>query len=424
MSVFRKAFWIVFIPCILPVLPLFFHQSSVPWVGPYSLGYFAVLAVLPVFVFVISLAAASGCARKNSLRPAYSVLTGLLILAVSAGTADFALGFWYRDSFASYRFWGHKKSAIFGFEAAENYRWKAANAEYSTDAHGFRTHVPDPDWDKKEGLRIFVMGGSSVFGYGLNDDQTWAALLEPALKTAMGRKDLFVINAGNNGHNSLQTLMRFYLRVLPLKPEWVVYYENVNDIVQSVLMEKKTSDPIWIQDNVLFTSTMREYLALEKKRQNFYERTLIGYFLKQQIRRLHNSYLKRRYEKNPPAAEPLTPKLYELQEKNAARFEKNVRTLIQLARLNKVNIILTTFLYDSERMDLFSRSSIAKQNEILKRLAQEEKVPLVDLSAGFENVEDKAGYFYADHYHPNPKGAAYIAGELGKAMPEIMKAAQ
>lgn len=142
-----------------------------------------------------------------------SLLVALGALVFSIFTAEMVLRVFYGDNFSSYKEWGHKKSVIFGFEAKPHHRWSAKGAVYTTDESGFRTHLPNPLWREKtdKTQRVFVLGGSSAFGYGLNDDQTWPHKLEAELERRLPASPFLIINSANNGHNSLQALLRFYL---------------------------------------------------------------------------------------------------------------------------------------------------------------------------------------------------------------------
>jgi len=166
-----------------------------------------------------------------------------------------------------------RKSAVPAYEAQPNHTWNAADATYTTDEFGFRTHLSDRQWSRSDSKRIFVLGGSSVFGYGLNDDQTWVHLLEEKLRQDLKDRDLNVINAETLGHNSLQSLLSFYLRVLPLKPQVLLYYEGINDVDENV----QRIDSTFVEEDVLFSETMTSVLSKRYAHKSFYFRTLLAH---------------------------------------------------------------------------------------------------------------------------------------------------
>src|SRR5262249_29336952 len=110
-------------------------------------------------------------------------------------------------------------------------------------------------WENDGGPRIFTLGESSVFGYGLNDDQTWSHLLEQKLRDRLADPTLDVVNGGNNGHTSLQSLFRFYVRVLPHKPTSVVLYFGPNDLYGT------GPDRLMISEKILFSGSVAQFWA-------------------------------------------------------------------------------------------------------------------------------------------------------------------
>lgn len=132
-------------------------------------------------------------------------------------------------------------------------------------------YVKRGPWDASAGPRIFTLGESSVSGYGLNDDATRPHLLEAKLRTRLGDPSLTVVNAGNNGHTSLQTLFRFYTKVVPLKPTHVILYLGLNDVYGS------GPDRLLISEEILFSGSVAQYWAAETRGKNLYSRSA-GHF--------------------------------------------------------------------------------------------------------------------------------------------------
>lgn len=96
----------------------------------------------------------------------------------------------------------------------------------SIDMHGFR-RAGQLESPKPEGTyRIFVLGGSTVFGSGVAGDQTLPAHLESMFELSY---DVEVINAGVNGATSFGEKY-LALNLLPaLEPDLVVIYDGNND---------------------------------------------------------------------------------------------------------------------------------------------------------------------------------------------------
>jgi lysophospholipase L1-like esterase len=105
---------------------------------------------------------------------------------------------------------------------------------------GFRG--PEFEGPKPEGtLRVICVGASTTFGHSApSDATTWPRLLEGQLREALPGKTIQVINAGVPGYTTFHNLPNLGLRLLPLEPDVVVFYQGVNDLAQQ---GKLTRDP-------------------------------------------------------------------------------------------------------------------------------------------------------------------------------------
>lgn len=106
---------------------------------------------------------------------------------------------------------------------------------WSTDEHGFRRTKPVPSEklaDKPE-FRIAVTGGSTAWGVGVKDEQTFPAQLEEALAAKCPGLEIVVWNAAISAQTSGQERRRFETDVLPLKPNIHVALSGFNDVYNS-----------------------------------------------------------------------------------------------------------------------------------------------------------------------------------------------
>jgi len=407
-SPFLRGYVVAAIPSTLLFLPLLAHRSADPVLLTFSTSYVAFLAVVALAATVLPLIIAAACRRSQSASPAYSFVLGLVALVVSCSFVEMILTYRLRleDAFAQYAKWGHKRSLLFAFEATPNHKWVDAGATYTTNRLGFRTHLGGDSWEKGGGTRIFTLGESSVFGYGLNDDETWPHLLETKLRTSLDRRPLDVINAGNNGHTSLQTLFRFYTKVLPLEPSHVILYLGPNDVYGT------GPDRLLITEDILFSGSVAQFWAAETRGQNPYARSLLFYVLQRSVPPLQRIV--------PEAADPAsadgprpneTPdqELQRLSDTIGRAYIENVGTICRLARGKGIEPVLVTFMHNMRGR---LRIMLEHNNELLRKLASEEKIALIDVARAFESSAAKGSYFFADQYHPNRKGAKFIASTV------------
>jgi lysophospholipase L1-like esterase len=89
-----------------------------------------------------------------------------------------------------------------------------------------REYGPRPEG----GLRIYVLGDSMVFGYGVPIEDTFTRFLEGSLQRRLGR-NVEVVNGGVPGYGTLQELQFFEQTVDEVKPDVVIVALTVwNDI--------------------------------------------------------------------------------------------------------------------------------------------------------------------------------------------------
>ena len=101
----------------------------------------------------------------------------------------------------------------------------------TTDEWGMRVRVgPTPAADA---FRIVVLGDSVAFGYGLRDDQTFAARLEEILAAGMSPRPFVqtVASVGWNGRGTMRYLRNHLGR---LRPDLVIHIPYTNDLDDAV----------------------------------------------------------------------------------------------------------------------------------------------------------------------------------------------
>jgi lysophospholipase L1-like esterase len=60
------------------------------------------------------------------------------------------------------------------------------------------------------------------------------------------------------------------------------------------------------------------------------------------------------------------------------------------------------------------RLLLQNNNALLRKLAAEKGITLIDVATAFESATDKQSYFFKDQYHPNQKGAEFIASTVAE----------
>lgn len=84
------------------------------------------------------------------------------------------------------------------------------------DASGFRTRAIGP----KRGLRVMTVGDSSIYGFGVGDDEVFSSLVQADLASAV--PGLSVVDAATPGWSTFQTLNMLDMRGWALDPDLLI----------------------------------------------------------------------------------------------------------------------------------------------------------------------------------------------------------
>ncbi len=108
---------------------------------------------------------------------------------------------------------------------------------HAVDVHGHRiTPLPGPASPGGRTVRVFFMGGSTMFGWFQRADYTIPAEAARRLQTMLGdsaRVD--VTNFGVPGHTFTQEILELILQLRAgARPDVVVFYDGINDAMASV----------------------------------------------------------------------------------------------------------------------------------------------------------------------------------------------
>jgi hypothetical protein len=98
------------------------------------------------------------------------------------------------------------------------------NNKTITTTH-FNTRWTGAEHDNHNLVRIAILGGSTAFGTGVSDKDSWPALLQAKLG-----KQYEVINYGVPGYSTAENIIQMALIVPEKQPHIVIFYEGWNDI--------------------------------------------------------------------------------------------------------------------------------------------------------------------------------------------------
>jgi lysophospholipase L1-like esterase len=263
---------------------------------------------------------------------------------------------------------------------------------------------------KPEGVyRIIALGGSTTYGHALSAVDAWPAQLERILHER-GQPQVEVVNLGVPGYFSLDSLVNLATRGLALEPDLIILYDGVNDAAVRIFQDAacyQANSPligmgldrgIWQSaGSALPPSTLYRVMAIR-----------LGWMADPTIfnERLEHTGL------CPPEPQGANP-VEQIERNPPIYFERNLRGMIALARTHGANVLLSTFAWDeaAARAQLEADTSllqaqamltaIDEQNGIVRALAAELDVPLVDLAAAIGS----GSFFQGDQLHQTAAGA-------------------
>ncbi len=297
-----------------------------------------------------------------------------------------------------------------GYELVPNY--KRINEKKNREALvinslGYRGAEFSPE-KAPNTTRILCMGDSCTFE-GIPETAPYPRQLEELLNQDRGQKVFEVINAGVEGYDSNKALERLKLS-LKYKPDIVTIYIGWNDLYNNdpekiINQEKPTI--------IAKISNLLQYSRFASKL-----RSLI--FLK------------------------LRPKLKTTEPLNSAKYQdfvpswyvNNVKEMISLVKSSNAKPILVTLpsIFHNKisaealakaQMPYFTNSSadmillIEKYNKIIKEIAKETNIPLIDLAAKFDQLPNKEELF-SDAIHMYNPGKPLVAEEFKTQIEKLL----
>lgn len=369
------------------------------------------------------------------------ILYGLLTLVViEVGLSVYLNYFASKEVFVQYasyksltrQFGGAKmvRHRYLGYALNRNYAFKA-------DRHnslGFRGDDLSADADL---YRIVCLGGSTTYGTGVADyKKSYPYLLEEELQQ-LKHDRVEVINAGVPGYGSLELLLNYRLLIKSLKPDLLIIYTGVNDIVARL---------VWPPE--AFRADNSGYrLPLYQNRQiPFWEYSSLirSMLIKAGLTDSHNKLAQidpvantsiaaeffRELREDLPLYGPLaSPGADAILAANGSRyFQENLTELIHLAKAQGTEVILSSFLFEpgfyqneNNNLRLVLEKTIQRSNELLENISVEEELLFLDLAAtpGLERA-----FYQEDGIHFTESGNEFRAFHMARAVEDLLRADQ
>jgi len=298
----------------------------------------------------------------------------------------------------------------FGWGLKANYRQTSLSPDtgqeelLTINSKGFRGEEFDTEKDFKK-TRIIMMGDSVTFGI-TPEACPYPAQLQSLFNQKYPHK-VEVINAGVGGYSSEYVLKRLKYDILQYKPDIITVYVGWND-----LYAINPQSP-WQYKNLTNVAKFLNHFYLYKA-----YRKIIFQWLKPKLGGLLDNlkdtpYVYAQYQK-------FIPEKYIGNLKEIAKVcrDNNIKlVLINLASILKEKmsnegikkVHYPYFTSDIQKLILLQNI----YNRSIKKIAEEEEVPLIDLAAVFDSIPTKENLFF-DTMHPYCSGQKIIAETIYK----------
>jgi lysophospholipase L1-like esterase len=363
----------------------------------------------------------TGAAQSKRRRLVFSIIFILLMLASIEAASQMAYriykGSWYLHDRRASGMRMLQLHPYFGAALIPNISEERNGIRISHNS--FRCRGPEFARPKPPGrIRVVALGGSTTYGAGVSDNETWEYFLGGNLGT-----NFEVINMGGPGGTSVETLIQSELLFSDVQPDIALYYMGWNDAqVQHV----KNLWPDWSDSHgKLMTSQAINTTLLE-------ERTATGYFIKRILFHLYfprmDGYIVLGDLKGTPDA--LTD---HVDQRALGLYERNLHNLAAICRKQGVRPVFIPQILNYDVLtsdkpygwlpfvrDRDLKAMMTAYNETLAKVAKEENVPFLG-----EVLEQHYGASdFVDNGHFSAAGDKRFAEVIARNLARIQSTAE
>lgn len=263
-------------------------------------------------------------------------------------------------------------------------------------------------------FRIVCVGGSTAYDTQVRRDEAWPTRLQDFLRKRFPNPRIEVVNAGLPGRTSADNLINLGLRLLPLKPDVILFYEGLND-------PKPNAVPGFWPDYSHYYSPPDSISVVLFHR--LINRSLLLSHIRYRIRPLLNPWLR-----DNPRGLPV-PRTDKVSEAGPNTYRRNLQSMIAMAHRqgSKIMVAATVRSVKPNPMDpdpdgkngyllrLYTgltldgiEKALAAYNQVNREVAQSDADCLVDL----ESVVPASAEYFTDGLHFTPKGSELVARTL------------
>jgi lysophospholipase L1-like esterase len=264
---------------------------------------------------------------------------------------------------------------------------------------------------KPQGVfRIVAMGASTTYGFTATEE-TYPAWLERILHETYGLNNVEVVNAGVSGYTTWNSMVSLATRVLELEPDLVIVYHATNDVLARDVEPEcyRGHNPLRGLDPRMYMSGV-QLISLSP--------SVLLRFLDLQTGRVVDPLRIDSILQPPPyecapginvanASPQVAHDTERIRANPPVYFERNLRTMIGIARIHNIQFMLPTWAYWEATTEpgVYWREAIAEHNSIIRQLVREYDL----LSVDYAETAPQEQEYWSDYIHMNSDGSRHQA---------------
>lgn len=305
-----------------------------------------------------------------------------------------------------------ESSASLGFRLQPNQSAYTADKPFHTNAMGLRGALRG--WQKPSGVqRLLILGDSIAAGYGVREEDTFAAQLEGLLNSSGRQQQWEVINTGVPAYDTTQEVTYFQAEGIYFAPDVVIlalYWNDINTAT-SVRVDamgrlfEGDKEPGWFQQVI---NSPQVY-----KLRNFIKQSRLLYVTVTRLQSLQQRFSSEHIRTTQMSVLLGTPDPRVEQGWN--NVEKQLLRLAQLCRQNDIQLLILILPMPEQLSQSYTN---IKYQSVVQSICERHSLWCLDLLQSFKRAyQTHTSLFIAwDEAHPNEKGHNLIARELYKVI--------
>jgi hypothetical protein len=259
--------------------------------------------------------------------------------------------------------------------------------------------------------RILLLGESSAFGAGVEDDETYAYLLEKHLRRPKLDKKVRVINAAVSAYSSFQSRVFLEERGLALEPDMVLIYHELADFLPTANRDKFAPDSMGL---ALSDKELYESRRLTLNRRLLATSAIYRLITHAMVRQRVESYQADNVKEGADHIVLLPLAMRKISTPEGMRSLKlPSRVPLEDRRENLDRMLAFCQEHNIQLVIMHPSYGESKRHECdLTEFAAGEGVPIFDTYDSLHPTDPKIGELYWDPWHPNAAGHRRIAAAL------------